>query len=229
MAKTNYYPGKKFGRLTLVSRVERKLTRKSRNHTWVCRCDCGSTVNVPTSNLGSGHTQSCGCLQPEATSIANRTHYLSGTTEHATWKQMKSRCYSVTNARYESYGKRGICMCSRWKDSFENFLADMGTKPSPEYTIDRIDNNGNYSCGKCDDCVQHGWPSNCRWATKAEQNLNKRNVTLYEVEGLLAPVSVLARKYGVNASTVRLRLSKGVPIAIALGLPTESSNLKTGV
>jgi hypothetical protein len=89
-------------------------------------------------------------------------HGGSYTSEYKSWSSMKDRCLCITNKDYRNYGARGITICVRWVNSFENFLEDMGKKPAPEYSIDRKDNNGNYE------------PGNCRWATKSEQSLSRR-------------------------------------------------------
>lgn len=145
--------GKRYGRLLVVSREEGK---------WVCKCDCGNTTRVTGPNIRSGRQLSCGCLNQE-----NRTHHGSSTRfertpEYHSWRAMKSRCYRVNDVEYENYGGRGITVCDRWKDSFEKFLEDMGHKPSPKHTIDRIDGAKGYS------------PDNCRWSDGSNQIRNQR-------------------------------------------------------
>jgi len=110
-------------------------------------------------------------------SVARRReiHGMTKSLEYQTWWSMYGRCLNKNSPKYEKYGARGIKICQRWLNSFNDFLADMGAKPTgnERYSIDRIDNDGNYSCGKCEQCVENGWPMNCRWATDMEQSHNK--------------------------------------------------------
>ena len=131
-------------------------------HKWNCKCECGSAKVVRGINLRSGNTESCGCLKRETMVKRNTTHGMYGTTEYSSYQQMRKRCYYKEDISYHNYGGRGITVCDRWLESFEDFYSDMGDKPSHQHSLDRIDNEGNYS------------PSNCKWSTKSEQALNQR-------------------------------------------------------
>lgn len=155
-----------FGRLTAMYRVVPRIKRKS---IWVCKCVCGNTALVRLTQLTSGVTQSCGCLRSELAANRARQRTIHGharkrneTVEYRAWSHMKYRCYDKRSESYKDYGGRGIKVCDRWLESFSNFLEDMGLKPSPFLSIDRIENDGNYE------------PSNCRWATKSQQCSNQR-------------------------------------------------------
>ena len=131
------------------------------------RCDCGKEVVVQKGNLQQGITRSCGCLRVSASREANTKHGHNSpgskgiSPEYYTWCSMIARCYNKRHNAFKNYGGRGITICSRWRKSFINFLEDMGNRPE-KYSIDRINNNGNYT------------PTNCQWATAKQQRANTR-------------------------------------------------------
>jgi len=141
---------------------------KWKNRHLECVCDCGTKRVVNGSTLRDGTSRSCGCLQREvAKYIGGIQHITHGcgskknrAPEYRAWDSMKARCYNEKTKNFRRYGGRGIKVCVRWRGSFENFLNDMGRKPSPNHSIDRINNDGNYE------------PGNCRWATKSQQMNN---------------------------------------------------------
>jgi hypothetical protein len=186
MAKTIEMAGRKFNRLTVLKQQGRD---SSRNIMWLCKCDCGNEITVAGCSLRRGFTQSCGCL-----SLGNRnhlTHGMSDTIEYNAWCSMRQRCENPNTLEYHNYGGRGITVCERWRNSFASFVEDMGPRPSKEYSIDRINVNGNYE------------PSNCRWATKEEQANNKRNRTFVIHNGHLMTLAQKARITGIPQTTLR--------------------------
>jgi hypothetical protein len=178
---------------------------------WVCKCDCGNEVTVAAGQLRNG-TESCGCLQREAVQrvgLANRKHgHKSGgkpSPEYSTWEAMRARCYRSTNIAWDRYGGRGIKVCDRWKDSFENFLADMGPRPEG-CSLDRIDNDGDYT------------PENCRWSTSGEQSKNRNNNAwlVHPVTGEKRITRDWERVLGLSAGALAHRLRNGWSLEKAL-------------
>jgi len=197
--------GKKFGRLTVLEILDE---RHPRNHIMaLCRCDCGSDAKVIWTQLRSSNTRSCGCLQLDA--MKNRRNPCSRRThpaEFRVWSAMRTRCTNPRQKHYQRYGGRGIAVCERW-NSFENFLADMGPKPSAEHSIDRIDNDGNYC------------PENCRWATGSEQARNKRGNTVLTHDGKTLCAVEWAEITGISAWNIRNRIHLGWTAERALTTP----------
>jgi hypothetical protein len=166
--KLEIQPGMKFNRLTIVKEVEphRYPTGIPRRR-YLCKCECGNEINVLIHHLKK-NTKSCGCLRVEISKsligdlASNFKHGLRKTPEYEIWRAMKQRCLNPKHKSWKNYGGRGIKICDRWLNSVENFFEDMGKRPNSDYSIDRINNDGNYE------------PSNCKWATPTEQNNNRR-------------------------------------------------------
>lgn len=190
-----------FGRLTIL-RFEGKRA--------VCQCQCGGQTTTALNNLKTGHTKSCGCLQRERTSETSKTHGLSKTMMYREWTRMKRRCYNPHHDKYKYYGGRGIKVCHRWLNSFKNFAHDVGERPSPKYSLDRIDSNKDYS------------PLNCRWATKTEQMRNTTRNVFYTMSKETHCISEWAEIFGITQQFLGNRLRKGLLLEEALSIPKQS-------
>lgn len=156
---------------------------------WVCQCSCGKMRVVSAGHLKSGNTKSCGCLQKD-TNIARLTKHggaaQGSRSEYQIWKGIRKRIYNSRAASYSRYGGRGISICERWEDSFENFLADMGARPSPQHSVDRRDNDGDYC------------PENCYWATASQQNRNTGRKLILTYKGESKPLAEWAESIGMR-------------------------------
>jgi hypothetical protein len=165
-----------------------------------CICVCGTKKLILRNNLIRGLTLGCGCKHGERIAASKTRHGMSDTPEQVTWMHMRKRCGDQKNPAFKNYGGRGIFVCDRWRNSFDNFLADMGRKPSPRHSIERINNDGPYS------------PENCRWATVTEQAHNKRNNIMVMFEGSLVGLWYVQEKTGIPLKTLHSRYYAGRPL-----------------
>lgn len=200
MARREDLTGRKFGRLTVI---EFYGCNKYGQPIWSCQCDCGTIKQITSSDLRSGSTLSCGCLWQERIREAKITHGMSQSRIYAEYRDMKSRCYNEKAHNYKYYGGRGIKMCDKWRDDIHEFYNDVSILPNfgeKGYTLDRIDNDGNYE------------PGNVRWATSKEQNNNRRPRVIkhmYEYNGEIRPLIEISTETGIPYSTLLNRLQRG--------------------
>lgn len=207
--------GLRFGRLLVI---ERGASGSHRTTRWRCKCDCGRETLTTAASLRDGRSQSCGCKRiednAERMKTQSRIHGLSETPIWLCWRNMRQRCQNANNSRYRRYGDRGIKVCERW-ESFENFHADMGDPPTSKHTIDRIDNNGDYT------------PENCRWATAVQQASNRSNNTMLTLNGVTQTMSEWSRQTGIGKPAICVRLYKlGWPVERALTEPVTPGRRK---
>jgi hypothetical protein len=193
---------RKYGRLKPI--CEESGFRPS----WRCLCDCGKTCVVKRSSMLRGNVRSCGCLVADTNRKFKTTHGESAGAPsrlYTIWAMMKQRCLNPLAVGYERYGGKGVTVCERWKNSYENFREDVGEPTSTKHTLDRFpDKTGNYE------------PGNVRWATDKEQNRNSANNRMIDFQGETKCLSEWCENLGLNYNTVHYRLSKGWPADRAL-------------
>lgn len=192
--------GKRFGRWTVLYESEKRNSRRF----WNCLCDCGTNAVVDGKELRLG--RSTGCI-----SCRNRTHghSVQSSPEYIIWKHIRARCGNPTNQDYHHYGGRGIKVCDRWIKSFVNFFEDMGPKPFPEATIERLDNDGNYE------------PGNCKWKSRKEQARNTRRNRFLTLNGVTQSVPDWADQLGIDQKILHLRLRAGWTDEETLTIPAN--------
>lgn len=194
--------GKRFGRLTVIRFLELD-ERENKTRAWLCKCDCGSLVQVNANKLKTGHTRSCGCLVNEHIGNLNKKYEFSNKRLYSVYAAMIDRCYEPKTKRYKHYGGRGIKVCDEWLESYDVFAQwayENGYAPlakQGECTLDRVDVNGNYE------------PNNCRWITNAEQQLNRRNNHLITYNGKTQTVKEWGIELGIPDRKLRWHLTQG--------------------
>lgn len=200
--KANDLIGHRYGRLTVIANAP---PAPNGGRMVTCRCECGTTKDIRPHSLRSGRTLSCGCLFRElrAQGVARASHRMSESSEFRVWADMRRRCRDPRNTNFPHYGGRGIYVCDRWRDSFENFFADMGKRP-PGMTLERKDNDGPYS------------PDNCQWATRSAQARNRRTSRMLTHEGLTMSAPDWADRVGIPLGVLKTRLQRGWSVARAL-------------
>lgn len=186
--------GQKHNKLTVLE----KVGRNEIGVLWSCTCECGNVVVVAATHIKRGRVKSCGCLKVEF-GRNKATHRDTKSKEYTTWCAIKKRCLNPNDSAYKNYGGRGITICDRWRDSYEDFLSDVGRAPSKHYSIDRIDNSGNYE------------PGNVKWSTMLEQSLNRRNTKYLTYNGTTKTVRECSEATGIPAPTIYNRLRRGWP------------------
>ena len=198
------YMGRRVFRWTLLSEGRPAISKGGRKRPrWFCRCDCGSEKLVLEQSLTlalrskTGGSRSCGCLRTERSIRHGHNRHCRPSAEYTAWIAAKKRCFNPRNPSYRNYGKRGIRMCPEWAGSFEVFLRDVGPKPDPTYSLDRINPDGNYE------------PENCRWAPMSVQARNKRNTRWYEFHDEHLILAEVASRLGVSRDQARALERRG--------------------
>lgn len=189
--------GQRFGRLTVIGIDEGRNTRKTY---WICQCDCGRISSHRSDGLLAGTIKSCGCYKREQDAIRvtkNHKHKQSGTRLYGIWQGMKGRCYNPNDPSYKNWGGRGVEICDEWKDDFTCFYTwAVENGYSEDLTIDRIDNNGNYT------------PDNCRWASQKTQARNRRSNVSITIGRETKPLVEWCEIFKLSYTTVNARYKR---------------------
>lgn len=201
--------GHAYGEWTVIQYAG--IASNSRKAAWLCECKCGTRKVITSNNLK--RALSCGCGRREKTILRNTTHGRARSPEHRAWCAMKKRCYNQNDPRYKDWGGRGVIVCDKWRNSFESFLSDMGSRPSNKHSVDRIDVNGNYE------------PENCRWATSDIQATNTRRNVKLTIGVDTRCLSEWAREAGVHPATFANRVEANWSEDDLLLPPTKAKQL----
>lgn len=203
--------GQRFGRWIVVEYCG--IMPNSSVSAWKCRCDCGTIKIIKAASLQSGRSQSCGCRHKEIVAAVGRSRAglrKRHPVEYACWNQMLQRCHNPNNPTYERYGAKGIRVCARWRRGFEEFFKDMGSKPTPEHTLDRIKSDQDYK------------PVNCQWLHKSLQARNRLYVKRYTINGEKLCIPEISKKYNIKERTIYWRIKKGWSMDRVVGIDPKT-------
>ena len=207
-------PGQQICRWTILRAYPPALSRQGRPRSrWLCRCVCGAEKVILDQSLRlarkspAGGSRSCGCLMLERNIRHGHNRAQRPTSEYGAWISAKKRCNNSKNPSFGRYGGRGIRMCDRWSTDFGAFLADMGRKPDPSLSLDRIDPNGDYR------------PGNCRWVPTNVQSRNREGIRWYEFEGQPALIGDIAAFFGITRDVAKALADKGLLPVRRLAVP----------
>ncbi len=202
------FTNKRFGRL----RAQRDIGVAPGDYRlWECVCDCGKIVHVPSVRLKNGITRSCGCLRKETSAAQgkiNTRHGLEGTGVYRSWNAMMRRCYNSECQGFKNYGGRGIGVCRWLRESPSRLLELIGDRPIG-LSLNRIDNDLHYSCGKCGECEEHNLCCNIEWSTRVSQNRNSRNCVYITIDGKRKCAAEWSEITGIPVGTIIWRFKKG--------------------
>lgn len=199
--------GQRFGRLVALGPIGRY---REKTIVWLCQCDCGDRISVDGVSLRGGNTQSCGCLCRERAAFANTTHGMSCNPLYTIWVHLIDRCCNPNAKYWVNYGGRGITVDGSWRHDFQVFFNDVSKLPhyrEKGYSLDRIDNDGNYE------------PGNIKWSTRSEQMRNTRSNHLLTHNGKTQTIVEWAEEIDMKPQTLRARLGYGWTAERALTTP----------
>jgi len=203
--------GDRYGRWSVIS--EFGISSRKNKRKFLCRCDCGNERVVLLHELRRGNSTSCGCLQKEVAKKQMTTHGKTKTRTYNVWISMRKRCLNPNHKSYNDYGGRGITICNKWLDNFENFLDDMGESPNGK-SLDRIDNNKGY------------YKDNCRWSSWKEQANNRRNSKIINFNGKSMCCSDWEKELNFGSGLIGKRLKNGWGMNKILTTPAKPIRVK---
>lgn len=206
--------GHKYGKLLVISFSGMKPkcpTDTKKSSFWMCQCDCGAIVERSGNSLRSKKMPSC----PKCKVHSSIRHGMWKSREYVTWIAMIRRCHTKTEPSYSKYGARGIRVCDRWRERFENFYEDMGPRPSDKHSLDRINNDGNYE------------PNNCRWVTMKVQGNNRSTNRMIYFNGQSRSMKQWCEHLNLPYSTIGQRILSGWSNSDALTVPIKNTGPKS--
>lgn len=193
--------GQIFGNLVVVKRVEDHVTcGGQKKKMYLCKCSCGNMKVIQSASLRNGRTKSCGCINLAKLKAGRTTHGMRKTRLYGEWAGMKTRCFNPNSQRFSDYGGRGITVCEEWKNDFKSFYDYVSQLPhfgEEGYSLDRINNDGNYE------------PGNVKWSTAKEQNFNQRRTAKVEFNGEIHTLAEWSDIKGIPLRTLKYRYYHG--------------------